>query len=103
MVLFNGSEDKSGGAKEFDILGGGGGNDTFVLGDSWGAYYIEDGNKDYARINDFVNGKDSIELSGSRDDYRTEDNKLFFNGDELIAVFNNSTTIDLNSDSFVFV
>ncbi len=99
----DGSDIDNGGAKEFDVLGGGGGKDTFVLGDSWGAYYIEDGNKDYARINDFVDGKDSIELFGSREDYRTEEKKLFFNDDELIAVFNNSASIDLNSDSFVFV
>ncbi len=100
----NGTDSQNRGSQEYDVLKGGLGKDVFVLGDSDGAYYISDGNRDYAKINQgFVLGEDTVELSGSRDDYSMRNNKLFFNNDELIAVFKNAGSVDLNSDSFVFV
>ena len=63
------SLDGSAGVGEKDILTGGAGNDTFVLGSATEVYYDDgvsnpgySGNGDYARITDFVDGQDSIQL-----------------------------------------
>ena len=63
------SLDGSKGLGEKDILTGGAGNDTFVLGSATEVYYDDgvpnpgySGNGDYARITDFVDGQDSIQL-----------------------------------------
>ncbi|BAY86678.1 protein with type I secretion target domain and SCP-like extracellular domain [Calothrix parasitica NIES-267] len=74
---------------EVDRLNGDGGNDTFVLGNSSGAFYddkdiITNGKRDYALILDFETG-DSIQLYGSAEDY-------------ILDVSRGSTSIYLNDD-----
>jgi hypothetical protein len=49
-----------------DILTGGGGRDRFVLGDSKGAYYVGQGNNDYAKITDFNLRQDSLNLGSAK-------------------------------------
>jgi Ca2+-binding RTX toxin-like protein len=50
------------GVGEVDSLSGGGGANKFILGDSRGAYYLGNGNNDYATISDFNLFSDSIDL-----------------------------------------
>lgn len=62
---------------EIDTLLGGGGNDTFVLGDANQAFYNDNdawtlGVKDYALIVDFNLAQDVIQLHGSANDYTLE-------------------------------
>ncbi|MEP0913303.1 DUF4347 domain-containing protein [Leptolyngbya sp. GB1-A1] len=64
------------GSKEIDSLLGGLGHDTFVLGDKDKPYYIglEDGDLDYAVINDFDPALgDVIQLHGMEGDYELDD------------------------------
>ncbi len=56
------------GVGEIDTLTGGGGRDKFILGDKNGAYYVGNGNNDYATITDFDLFKDSISI-GSLKNY----------------------------------
>jgi Ca2+-binding RTX toxin-like protein len=61
------------GVGQIDYLCGGGGNDTFVLGDSTQAFYNDGktgtGLTDYAVMLDFNSQQDTIQLSGSATDY----------------------------------
>lgn len=60
------------GQGEIDELIGGGGSDTFVLGDNQGKVYYQGGGHgldDYAVISDFEEG-DSIQLYGNSESYR---------------------------------
>ncbi|MBD2463502.1 hypothetical protein H6G89_21085 [Oscillatoria sp. FACHB-1407] len=62
------------GQGEIDELTGGSGADTFVLGDSYEAYYDDGysgslGTSDYALIKDFNANQDKITLHGSSSDY----------------------------------
>ena len=100
------------GQGEVDVLQGGGGADTFVLGDANGAYYDDGladttGQFDFAMIWDFETGVDRIQLHGSAADYvfGAAPTTVFNGGaiyledaagdDELIAVFNGSApTVD---------
>ncbi|UEM25318.1 S8 family serine peptidase (plasmid) [Skermanella mucosa] len=76
----------SAGRGEIDGLTGGSGSDTFVLGTGEGTFYedgdpLTTGEDDYARIEDFDDGEDRIELTGTRDDhvldlYRAADGTL---------------------------
>ena len=106
------------GNREIDLLTGGPGPDTFVLGDETN-YFYDDGRsnrrgfKDFAVIND-LRKKDTIQLNGEIDDYlvrrspsfqypgtgifRLEDGKK-----ELIGVILNQTDISLDSANFSFV
>ena len=52
------------GVGEVDNLSGGGGANKFILGDNKGAYYLGNGNSDFAMINDFNLFSDSIDLGG---------------------------------------
>lgn len=53
-----------------DTLTGANGEDLFVLGDEEnGALYSSSGFDDYAEIDHFVSGEDSIQLAGSLEDY----------------------------------
>jgi hypothetical protein len=62
------------GVGEIDLLYGGGGRDTFVLGDATSVFY-DDGNPltlgiaDYAAIADFNPAQDTIQLHGTADNY----------------------------------
>ncbi len=57
-----GSDSTARGVGEVDILTGGGGRNKFILGDANGAYYVGNGNNDYATITDFDLFKDSISI-----------------------------------------
>ena len=62
------------GQGEIDVLTGGQGADTFVLGDKNAVYYNDGnprtfGDKDFAIIKDFQSGVDIIQLKGSASDY----------------------------------
>ncbi|MEL6489676.1 MAG: NF038122 family metalloprotease [Cyanobacteria bacterium J06621_3] len=94
------------GSSEYDILGGGLGSDTFVLGTSAQSYYLGGGDSDYALIQDFDATVDTLELSGSAGNYtqQQQGNQLrLLKGQDLVAVFENTSTLDLNSQSVVFV
>ncbi|MDJ0796500.1 MAG: calcium-binding protein [Calothrix sp. MO_167.B12] len=58
------------GAHEQDVLKGGSDADIFVLGDSHQAYYIANGQYDFAKVKDFTVGEDILELYGSVGDYQ---------------------------------
>ncbi|AFY68479.1 polymorphic outer membrane protein [Thalassoporum mexicanum PCC 7367] len=84
------------GTGEFDRLtgGGGAGADTFILGASFGSYYLGNGDADFAYISDFNSGVDTIVLNGVLADYtfvpNTTVNNLtgqgIFNGGDLVAI-----------------
>ena len=102
----NGTNEIAKGAFETDILGGGLGSDTFVLGSANQAYYVSDGDKDFAIIQDFTPGIDNIQLNGSAGDYqqgRSGSDLYLRRGQELIAIFENTNNLDLNSGRVVFV
>ena len=94
--------------KEYDILTGNSGIDTFVLGDSSGVFYQGNG---YATITDFNWILDSIEVKGSSSNYSlgygnwiggyAQDTAIFYRGD-AIGVVQDSTNVNINRD-FVFV
>ncbi|MEL7507099.1 MAG: CAP domain-containing protein [Cyanobacteria bacterium J06554_1] len=108
-------------APEKDVMTGGKGLDTFILGNKSGAFY-DDGNSgsmglsNYALITDLkVSQGDKIQLSNDHD-YRlgsapkgVESGRALYidNGagqkDELIAVIQGSGNISLNSSTFKFV
>ncbi len=93
-----------------DILTGTNAQDTFVLGDSTSTYYGENGDQDYAVIDNFTQGEDIIQLYGSSDDYtvgssvfNSDDLGIYFQ-DDLIGVVNDASNLSLNdSQSFAFV
>jgi Ca2+-binding RTX toxin-like protein len=64
--ILTGTDSIARGMSEVDILTGGGGRDRFVLGDSSGAYYIGQGNNDYATITDFNLRRDSLDLGNAK-------------------------------------
>ncbi|NER81348.1 MAG: calcium-binding protein, partial [Leptolyngbya sp. SIO1D8] len=96
------------GSSEIDILTGGAGQDTFMLGhqNNDQAFYIYDGDSDYARITDF--GGDLIQIKGNFGDYElrlgtgsgpvgTSDTGIYFTKDganDLVAVVENVTNLD---------
>ena len=111
------------GAGEVDILSGGTGRDTFVLGDEENVFYDDGlafttGEDDYAVITDFNSRHDKIELSGSAESYTLD---LFSYGSgvinaaiiydsgnlargELIAIVEDvSANLDINDSAFKFL
>ncbi|AOX02274.1 hypothetical protein BJP34_25050 [Moorena producens PAL-8-15-08-1] len=94
---------------ELDILTGGTGADTFVLGKNGFVTeigYIGDGDSGYATITDF-NGLegDKVQLGGLEADidngnYTLSGNNLYYNGD-LIAAFQGSTDFDIYNPAHV--
>jgi hypothetical protein len=107
---------------EVDNLTGGGGRDTFVLGDGDRVYYSNPNpatrdNSDYARIVNFNATQDVIQLNGSADLYRldffssngsTSANVIFDTGandrGEMVGRLENvSDTLTISSSAFVFV
>ncbi|MEM9947094.1 MAG: lectin-like protein, partial [Cyanobacteria bacterium P01_D01_bin.36] len=104
--VLDGSDAIANGINEQDILGGGLGADTFVLGTTAQSYYIGGGDNDYARILDFNARNDVIQLHGSANNYDQwqQDNalRLYTNGD-LVAVLEGVNSLDLNSTSVSFV
>ncbi|NEP28363.1 MAG: hypothetical protein F6K49_42845, partial [Moorea sp. SIO3I6] len=76
------------GVNEIDILTGGAGADTFVIGDQNNAYYVGAGLfgfNDYAVITDFQSGTDEIQLK-SGINYTFEDNFIAINSDSGLDV-----------------
>jgi Ca2+-binding RTX toxin-like protein len=103
-----------------DSLTGGVGADVFVLGSAAGRYYDDGdvlipGTADYVHVTDFNSGQgDKLRLKGSAADYflgsnpiagltgqglffDSDRNRILGNGDELIAVLNN-TAVSLTQD-----
>lgn len=85
------------GSNETDVLIGGRGRDVFVLGDAAQTYYSGSG---FASIQDFRQGIDRIQLSGSLSDYNIVGNSIQLAGtSDQIAVIQGAFT----ADSFFFV
>lgn len=88
---------------EYDELTGGDGADTFVLGDSWGAFYEGSG---YATITDFNGAEgDKIQVYGSIDDYTLSEYgggmDIYYQGD-VVGYVENTTNVIASLD-FEFV
>jgi hypothetical protein len=64
--ILTGTDSTARGVGEVDSLTGGGGRDRFVLGDSNGAYYVGQGNNDYAKISDFNLRQDSLDFGSAK-------------------------------------
>ena len=109
------------GAGEVDVMVSNGGADTFVFGDETTVFY-DDGNTgdageaDYGFIWDFDAATGTIQLHGSASDYylaattagMPDGTAIYLTKDgaepdELIAIINATTGLDLNSDTFLFV
>jgi Ca2+-binding RTX toxin-like protein len=102
------SSEYNAGTGEYDYLLGGAGQDVFVLGDIYEAYYVGgDGDlEDYAVIADFSASEgDSIVVFGSADDYSLEaydgGTDIYYQND-LIGFVSNNASLDLSSD-FTFL
>jgi len=113
-------QDAAPGIGEIDVFVGGGGADTFVFGDVNGSYYDDQdstsqGLGDYGFVWDFEAGIDTVQLSGTAEDYMlTEDHaglapgtaiwRVGQPGDEpeLVGLLHNATELDLYGDSFIF-
>ncbi|MGF1474606.1 MAG: cadherin-like domain-containing protein, partial [Geminicoccaceae bacterium] len=108
------------GAAETDVFVGGGGSDTFVLGDVSGAFYDDgdpssEGLEDYGLIWDFESGSDELILAGSADDYLIgagpsglpSGTGVYLNNgsgpDELVGVLNGIASFDLLGDDVSYV
>jgi hypothetical protein len=104
------------GAGELDILTGGGGSDTFVIGDKLSAYYTQGGaSQDFALILDFsVAQSDRLRLYGNASQYvlgydsvenSTALGYLGSGSFELVAVFSgqNLSTTSLTSSVFQYL
>lgn len=101
------------GIAEIDRLTGGTGADRFVLGTSQGVFYRGQGNSDYALILDFNSREDFIQLLGSKSNYSLgsapsglpSGTALFNNqnGNDLIAIIQGSSSLNLSSSYFVTV
>ncbi|MEO0645124.1 MAG: NF038122 family metalloprotease [Cyanobacteria bacterium J06650_10] len=104
--VLDGSNAVALGAYEYDILGGGLGEDTFVLGSTESSYYLSDGDSDYALIQDFDAAIDILQLYGSAGNYQTQQNggslRLESDG-ELIAILESTTELNLYGSGVVFV
>nr|MDJ0900894.1 lectin-like protein [Xenococcus sp. MO_188.B8] len=102
--VINGTDQIVAGYLERDVLNGGDGADTFVLGDETQAYYATGGAQDYAVIQDFNSSLDTIQVYGSlTTDYQRvqqgNDTHLTRNGD-LVAILENTITSNLTELNF---
>jgi Ca2+-binding RTX toxin-like protein len=106
------------GKGEIDTLSGNAGVDTFVLGDAGKIYYNDGdvanaGTADYALITDLNAAEDKVKLEGPVTNYRLGTSPiagitgqaLFLDQpgtepDELIAIFQGATNLDLNTPTF---
>ena len=98
------------GSGEVDVLIGGTGRDTFILGAGSELpgvdpqpFYVDGGNNDYALIQNFTRGTDSIQLAGNPEDYFTEVANGNFNittsfGD-LVSIVQGVTSLSVVSQS----
>ncbi len=100
--ILDGSDRDNGGIGESDVLSGGKGKDTFILGDDLGAYYLGNGKADFGLIKDFEIGQDKLVLAGSAEDYEFAGNEIYQNGD-LVANLVGVDTSELTSDDITLV
>lgn len=104
--ILDGSDAIAKGAFEIDILGGGLGRDRFVLGSTEQSYYVSDGDNDYALIKDFDASSDVLQLHGSAGSYSHQqdgNNLRLLQGAELVAILENTSELNFNSQSIDFV
>ncbi len=105
--IINGTDEIVAGYYEKDVLIGNTGADKFILGDEDQAYYATGGDQDYAVIQDFNVNLDTLQLYGSAMDYQQvqqgNDTHLTRNGDLVVILENNSTTLNLNGSAFEYV
>ncbi|MDF5734121.1 MULTISPECIES: calcium-binding protein [unclassified Nostoc] len=103
------------GLGETDILIGGAGADTFVLGDAVNVFYDDNnttnpGFGDFATITDFDSSQDRIQLKGTPQDYRLQvvggNTRIFSEqpgqADEIIGIVQGKNNLQLRSDDFLF-
>ncbi|MGD1919002.1 MAG: pre-peptidase C-terminal domain-containing protein [Pleurocapsa sp.] len=94
------------GSGEYDVVAGGEGADTFVIGDSVQAYYQDHAYSDYVSITDFNWAEgDKIVAYGVAEDYHTSEynggTEIYYQGD-LVAHTENTTDVIVSFD-FTFV
>ncbi len=94
------------GSGEYDVVAGGEGADTFVIGDSVQAYYQDHAYSDYVSITDFNWAEgDKIVAYGVAEDYHTSEynggTDIYYQGD-LVAHTENTTDVIVSFD-FTFV
>ncbi|MCG8363709.1 MAG: DUF642 domain-containing protein, partial [Pseudanabaenales cyanobacterium] len=101
--ILNGTDSVAIGLNEQDTLMGGDGADQFILGDANSAYYNAGGSLDYALIQDFTAGIDTVQLHGSAADYQQSSqagNVFLYHGitQDLVAQFEHLNSLDFNSN-----
>ncbi|HEY9781187.1 MAG TPA: calcium-binding protein [Leptolyngbyaceae cyanobacterium] len=110
----NGGSDYLGGKNEIDRVFGNAGKDTFAINYSYDdADPVTAGTADYALIKDFNSQEDFIQLNGAKSNYflaaspnglptgtAIYSNKPGNQPDELLAIVENSSSLDLNSSYF---
>jgi Ca2+-binding RTX toxin-like protein len=95
---------------EYDVLNGGSGYDTFVLGESLGNYYLGTG---HAIIQDYNALDDYIRVKGSASSFRLDKSKnlvggagidtAIYSGNDLLAIAQDTTDLQLTSYYFEFI
>lgn len=105
--ILHGSNATSRGANETDYAFGGGGADTYVMGDRKGSYYTAGGWGDHLYIDGFEAGVDKVQLHGKASDYFTETFRgstwLFTKaGNDLVAAFAGLSSLDITSPNFIY-
>jgi serralysin len=95
----------------YDVLNGGVGADTFVLGDAQGTFYGYNQGKGYATVQSFALAEgDTMQLYGTSSNYSllesqiggdtTLDTLIYYNSD-LVAVVQDTTNLSLSNFTFV--
>ncbi|MEM6451590.1 MAG: lectin-like protein [Cyanobacteria bacterium P01_D01_bin.105] len=102
--ILEGSDAVAVGNAEKNTMLGGAGADIFVLGNAAQAYYQSQGDQDYALIKDFSSAEgDRLQLHGNISSYTQQqqgsDLYLYRQGttSDLVAIFENTTTLALNA------
>lgn len=112
--ILEGASRLTAGLFERDILSGGAGQDTFVLGNQYQSYYSRGYSWDYANIVDFNAQEDKIQLQGTAANYRAYGSRgntylykvsrySWYLNHDLVAVVQGNESLNLQSDSFEFV
>ena len=120
-ILIGVQTEQGRGAGTVDVLTGGGGADTFVLGDRSGTYYMQGGGVasewgDHALITDFNGSQDILQLNGSANDYvlgslgsdtgiyrDMDGSRSLSANDELVGVLQENSTFALTDTSVLYV
>ncbi|VEP16905.1 Subtilisin-like serine protease (fragment) [Hyella patelloides LEGE 07179] len=118
-----GVDSLTGGTGEVDTLSGGGGRDTFVLGNADGVFYddgdvLTRGEADFALVTDFNPRQDGIQLNGSAELYSLDfftseagtidadliyDSGVAARGEVIATLQNVAPTLTLDDPAFTFV